>query len=458
MRFIKLIMFTSLSLGIAFQAKATVIAVIDSGTDLSHPDLVNKEWTNPIDIDDAIDNDDNGYVDDVHGWNFAENNNKLYDKSFLGTFSADTYKFFEVQTRLLRGSGTQADSDWIKAKKDDSSFIEGLETFGNFVHGTHVAGIIAKNTPNAQIMVLKIMSTKRPSFGGKKKGSPSAPTPCGPDSVVPEALFKAGLKELAEQQGKALTPFGEYVNTEKARVANCSFGISTANAEVTLRPIFRVLLSCDPSKETLDKYASYFVDQIIISQKAMVTAAPQTLFVIAAGNDGSDNDVFPASPANIKLVNTISVAATMDYTKIASFSNFGKTMVEVAAPGVGIESSIPGNQHLTVSGTSQAAPFVANVAGQILDQNPSLNITDLKKIIMSTVDMKSFLKDKVVAGGIVNPARAIAAAKLSKSLGLDDAIKNARLQVNDITSKNPKFSRRISEDYEGFVLPLPTLL
>ena len=73
---------------LAHPTYAATIAVIDSGTDLSHPELINKQWTNLNDPDDAIDNDDNGYVDDTHGWNFAENNNHLYDKKLVGYLTA----------------------------------------------------------------------------------------------------------------------------------------------------------------------------------------------------------------------------------------------------------------------------------------------------------------------------------------------------------------------------------
>lgn len=451
----------ALALTFSFQAKATVIAVIDSGVDLSHPDLVNHKWTNPIDIDDGVDNDDNGYIDDINGWNFADNNNKLYDKSFLGKFSPDTYKYFEVQTKLLRGTGTQEDLAWIRAKQKDDKFIAELETFANFVHGSHVSGIASRNSPGAQIMGLKIMATKKPTIGGSATGSMGGagtpPAACAVNKKVPDSLIKAGITLLAQAQGKAMVPFGKYVNMEKARVANCSFGVSTAAAKGILKPLLTTIMRCTPSDAVVERYSVFFVNQVVESQKVLMTSAPKTLFVIAAGNDGSDNDVLPAAPANIKMDNTITVAATLDYSKIASFSNFGKTMVDVAAPGVGIESSIPGNMHLTVSGTSQASPFVANIAGQLLDQNPALTNAELKKILMGTVDTKQWLHGKVASQGIVNTDRAIMAAKLSKSQGIETAINSARAQVADVVAKLPTQKNGILPDYEGFVMPLPTL-
>ena len=130
-------------------------------------------------------------------------------------------------------------------------------------------------------------------------------------------------------------------------------------------------------------------------------------------------------------------------------------MVEVAAPGVGIESSIPGNLYLTVSGTSQAAPFVTSIVGQMLDENPALSHSEIKSILMTTSDLKSFLKGKVVSGGIVNSSRAVMAAKLAKTMDINQAIEASRVQVNDVEVSSA--SKGSESGYEGFVVPLPSL-
>jgi subtilisin family serine protease len=219
--------------------------------------------------------------------------------------------------------------------------------------------------------------------------------------------------------------------------------------------LLKLALRREPTEEELDTYSAYFVNQAVEASKAMPNAAKDTLFVIAAGNDGMNNDVLPTSPANLRMPNTITVAATLAYQKIASFSNYGETMVDVAAPGVGILSAIPGNQTLTVSGTSQASPFVANVAALLTDANPNLSNSDLKKILMETSDIKDFLKGKVASSGIVNTDRAMMAAKLSLTMQLDQALSSARVQINDVSTQS--FSNVKAAD-EAFVLPLPSLL
>jgi cell wall-associated protease len=460
MKTINMILTLALVATLNVSAHAATIAIIDSGTDLKHKDLVNKAWVNPIDIDDAVDNDDNGYIDDINGWNFAEQNNKVFDYKFKFEYMPDVYKFFEVQTRMLKGEATQADRDWYAVARKNDQLFEQLESFANRVHGTHVAGIASKNSDQAKLMILKLIATKAPktkaTLADSLAGTSLVKALTKSGKEPSEKLIKAGLKLLASQQGKTLAPIGKYVGLEKARLANCSFGTSTEAAKTILGPLLKLILKRDPTKEELQNYSSFFVGEVVKAYSAFFAPAPKTLFVIAAGNDGMDNDLSPTAPANIKAQNTIAVAATLGYKKLASFSNYGATMVEVAAPGVGILSTIPGDKYLTVSGTSQASPYVANVAALALDANPNLSNSDLKAILMGTVDMKAFLKGKVVSGGIVNTKRAMAAAKMTLSLQLKDAIDSSRLSVNDIDT-GVDFSNG-DDGFEGFVMPLPSLI
>jgi subtilisin family serine protease len=172
------------------------------------------------------------------------------------------------------------------------------------------------------------------------------------------------------------------------------------------------------------------------------------LFVFAAGNDGMSNDLYGTSPANIKADNVITVGATYKNEFFAPFSNFGTKMVDIAAPGMLIDSAIPGNDYLKVSGTSQAAPLVANVAAKIKEANPRLKPSDIKKILLGTVDKKGFLTEKVTTGGIVNSERAVVAAQMTNSTSVANAISRSKSMVKDVPST------KSNVDF-GSVVPMP---
>ena len=99
---------------------ASVIAVIDSGTDMNHELISPKAWVNPTEIpNNDRDEDENGYQDDVHGWNFAESNNQVIDYSYLGLLNDDIRRFFEIQARMIKGEATDEEIAWLKENIDD---------------------------------------------------------------------------------------------------------------------------------------------------------------------------------------------------------------------------------------------------------------------------------------------------------------------------------------------------
>jgi hypothetical protein len=128
-------------------------------------------------------------------------------------------------------------------------------------------------------------------------------------------------------------------------------------------------------------------------------------------------------------------------------------------------STVPSSDHaaeLPLSGTSMATPFVTGVASRLKDTNPKLTPKDMREILMQTVDIKDWLKGKVVSSGVVNANRATKAAELAKTERLADAIRDARTAVADMPdlTGGPKLDGRaagvspasLSEFAHGFVL------
>jgi subtilisin family serine protease len=429
------------------QAMSATIAVIDSGVDVEHKDLLTNIWTNSGETaGNSRDEDRNGYPDDVYGWNFAEQNNLVIDRKYLGTFSNDPYKFFALQGKAFLGQLTEEDKKWMAEKRKDPDFAKEMGKFGNFVHGTHVAGITVDGNPLGKILSVKLIPTEvkpfvstfldRSSFAGFINSPELVETKEVLDFRM--KLLAQALHALAVEQMKMMEEIAAYVGNHGSDVANGSFGTGFNQAKMITNTIFKIIFFRDATDAESNVAAKMFLDSAISEGKKMAAAAPKTLFVFAAGNDGMNNDIYPTSPTNIQADNVISVAATYKYSYIAPFSNYGEKMVDVAAPGMLIHSQIPGDEYLKVSGTSQAAPMVANIAAQIKDVNPKLSPKEIKAILMGTVDEKSFLQTKVKSAGIVNTLRATTAATLSLTMGVEFAINSARIRVQDVKTNTKK--------------------
>jgi subtilisin family serine protease len=151
---------------------------------------------------------------------------------------------------------------------------------------------------------------------------------------------------------------------------------------------------------------SDFVNQTIASSPLLV--------VCAAGNDGTNDDATPFYPASYDLPNIISVAASDSNDNLASFSNYGATSVDLAAPGVNIFSTYYlynyGYGYAWASGTSMAAPQVSGVAGLIKAVHSDYTVAQLKSAILSNTDAKSTFAGKTTTGGRLNADKAVLGA------------------------------------------------
>lgn len=276
------------------RAEGPLVGVIDSGTDYTHPDLVNNIWTNPNEVANGLDDDGNGIVDDIHGYDAA---------------------------------GKDGDP------MDDGS------------HGTHVAGTVAAEGNNGQGVVGVAWQAR----------------------LMPLKFLAGGYGSMADAIA-ALT----YADSQGVRLTQNSWGGSNPN-------------------------------------QALVDAmkASPALHICAAGNSSNDSDVKPLYPAAYPLDNILSVAATDQQDQLASFSNYGSVSVDLAAPGVGIYSTIPGADFGHKSGTSMATPHVSGAASVVLTEFPELTNKQLKDRLMFSTDRLPQLEGVVASGGRLNLAQAL---------------------------------------------------
>ena len=149
------------------------------------------------------------------------------------------------------------------------------------------------------------------------------------------------------------------------------------------------------------------------------------LHLVAAGNDSNNNDASPTYPCTYDADNIVSVAASDRNERLASFSNYGATTVDLAAPGVSIYSTAPGNKYKNLDGTSMATPHVSGVAGLIVAQYPNATNEEIKARLLNSVDDVPSFHGKMLTGGRLNAARALApdygAPGVPSDFGVSDA-------------------------------------
>lgn len=258
--------------------------------------------------------------------------------------------------------------------------IEELILAGNYTHGTHVAGIAMEGNPYARLLVARM-----------EFGNTLIPDPCP-------------SLEQTRKDAKSFVETVEFLRRNKARVVNMSWGGSVNAIENDLE-----LCGIGKTQEERQKLArEYFSIGKQALEKAFASA-PEILFITAAGNSNQNASFAEDAPADIVLPNLLTVGAVDKAGDEASFTSYGPT-VKVHANGYQVESFLPGGDRVAFSGTSMAAPQVANLAGKILAVNPALTPPQVIEIIVST-------SDKTADGRrtLVNPKKALEAARQKKA-------------------------------------------
>jgi thermitase len=138
-----------------------------------------------------------------------------------------------------------------------------------------------------------------------------------------------------------------------------------------------------------------------------INAQRDILFIAAAGNSGANNDTTASYPSNYELPNVVAVAATDSADALASFSQYGRRTVDVAAPGVSIYSTYMNGGYATLSGTSMATPHVTGLAGLIKARIPTAEWSTIRNLILSTGDTVTAASGKTLTGKRINAYNAL---------------------------------------------------
>lgn len=458
--------------------KTIIVAVIDGGVDIHHEDLKGKIWMNPNEIpNNNIDDDKNGYIDDLYGWNFLGNSKgedvidenleytRIYklngsDKNFemakalyLAEYSKRTKekenltrlyeKYKGAQSVIKEKTGKEVFKleDLNSISSQDPSVIEAINYLKQkFENGLTEKSLLRRINRNKEYLdkYLNVNFNPRLLIGDD------------PNNITDKNYGNSNVIGPRASHGTCLAGI-------IAGIRNNGIGIDGIATDVKI-----MVLRTTPNGDERDKDVAlaimYAVEngahiinmsfgkdlspqQNFIDEAIKLAESKNVLLIHAAGNKGESIDEFVHYPSdiysnNVEATNFLNIGASSKENNenlACIFSNYGKNHVDIFAPGDDIISLDTNNTYSMHSGTSEAAPVVAGVAALILSYYPDLtpqqiisvllnSALDLKKQKVMIPDLKNEEREKIKfaelskCGGVVNAYFALKLAEANSSL------------------------------------------
>lgn len=460
------------------KGKTVIVAVMDSGIDIDHEDLDDVIWTNKDEVpNNGIDDDSNGYIDDIHGWNFVGDG---YDEQFEyvrllvsedrsnpryaeaeALYNEEYQKYLGLKTQYNQvlqeliaadktltthfGKSDYTKKEVLAIKTEDETLAKARQQAQLIYMNDHeyMSELLQGLKSNIKIFNERLTVQLNKSLKGRKTGDNpddfndklgygnNNPRPSSKDES--HGTHVSGIIAAERNNGKGINGIANNVKIMAIR--------STPNGDEYDKDVaLAIRYAVDNGAQIINmSFGKSFSPHSDWVRDAIKYAAEKDVLIIhASGNEKKDLDTGNKYPndaiANGPEVadNFISVGAlTPRYgsNMVAKYSNYGKINVDVFAPGSEIYSATPENEYESQNGTSMAAPNVSGVAALIRSQYPSLTVSQVKQILM---DSGHPIRAKVTIGenGEVKPL-----SEISKSGKIVNAY-NALIMASQLVDSN----------------------
>ncbi|WP_333598976.1 S8 family peptidase [Flavobacterium sp.] len=404
-----------------------IVGIIDSGVDITQPDLKGAIWTNKKEIpNNGKDDDKNGYVDDVHGWNFlGESNNENLELVRIlkkGDDGSETYKKaladYDIRYQKTMSQKEIVDLLWNADKtireylKKDDYTLEELKQVASvkfslyqskamlLAYASDVGSGFREELQEYKDYIYDELNYNlNKDFEGRKIVGDN------PDDITNK---KYGNNVVYSKDRKD-SLHGTHVAGIIAQIRNNGIGGDGVANNVQIMPV-RAVPNGDEYDKDIALAIRYAVDngaKVIngsfgkdysphkewVWDAIKYAESKDVLVVLAAGNDSKDIDVNPTFPADTEdgkteIADNVLFIGAINYNYgekiVADFSNYGAQNVDIFAPGVKIYATVPQNKFKYEQGTSMASPNTAGVAALIRSYYPNLKAGQVKQIILQS--------------------------------------------------------------------------
>lgn len=424
-----------------------IVGVLDAGVDYKHEDLKRIMWVNKKEkAGNGKDDDKNGYIDDIHGWNFIGGKN--------GSVNHETLELTRLVRRdQARFANVAEENVPAKDKADYETYLGNKKALETGLAKAKASLIGYTNRKENIDALVKKIGKDNPTLEEVKNYTPEGQKESDAKRILVQNMVNADFASFYEAQIKAPYDYfydqvnynynlaydprsivGDNPNDSKERIygnndvqgpdalhgthvagiiaadRTNNIGINGVADNVLIMSVRTVPNGDERDKDVANaiRYAAdngakvlnmsfgkaYVWDKPVVDEAIKYAVSKDVLLVQAAGNDNNDIDVAPNYPSNKdvdpnirKSWITVGASGPKSGDKLkASFSNYGKVNVDVFAPGVAIYSTVPDQKYLDENGTSMASPVVAGLAALIRSYYPKLTAPQVKEIIVKSVE------------------------------------------------------------------------